>query len=75
MGQVTKDMGKTKVLNIFLAFVFTGRICLQDSMILEASGKVYTEEDFFSVEEDQVWEHLNRLVIWKSIGPSGIMHQ
>lgn len=67
-------MEKTEVHNAFFALVFTGRICLQDSKTLETSGKVWTQEDLLSVEEDQVWEHLNRLDIYKSMGPHG-MHQ
>ena len=32
---VTKDMEKTEVLNAFLASVFTGKICLQESQVPE----------------------------------------
>lgn len=59
MGQVlvTKDVEKVKVLNVFFMLVFTGKVCLQETQDPETSGKVWSEEDLPSLEEDQVREH------------------
>lgn len=61
MGLGTKDMGKTKVLNIFFASMFTDKIGLHASIGPDIRGDVWKKQDLPSVEEDQVREHLKKL--------------
>lgn len=68
---VTKDMKKTEVLNIFSASDFTDKICLQESPALATTAKVWSKEELSLVEKEQVREHLNRLNVYKSMGPDG----
>ncbi|KAK4824554.1 LOW QUALITY PROTEIN: hypothetical protein QYF61_016158 [Mycteria americana] len=42
---VTKDMEKVEVLNAFFTLVFTDKIGLQESQVLETRGKVWRKED------------------------------
>lgn len=66
-------MGSTEVLPIS-TLGFTGRTDLQDSMVLETSQQVWTQEDLLS-KEDQVWENLNKQIfIYKCVGPA-MIHQ
>lgn len=46
----------------FFTLVSTGRTHLQDSKALETSWQVWTQEDLLSIDEDQVWEHLNKQI-------------
>ncbi|KAK4815465.1 hypothetical protein QYF61_002924 [Mycteria americana] len=51
---VTQDVEKAEVLNTSFISVFTGNIGLQESQVPETRGKVWRNEDFPLVEEDQV---------------------
>ncbi|PKU32129.1 rna-directed dna polymerase from mobile element hypothetical protein [Limosa lapponica baueri] len=46
-----------------------------ESQTLETRGKVWREEDFPSVREDLVRDHLAKLDIHKSVGPDGMHPQ
>ena len=61
-----------KILNAFLASIFTDKICLQEFQVPANRGKVWSKEDLSSVEEDQVREHLKQLDTQKSMGPDGM---
>lgn len=58
MGLGTDDTGKTKVLDIFFASMFTNKIGLHVSIGPDIRGNVWRKQDLPSVEEDQVREHL-----------------
>lgn len=49
------------------------RVCSLGSQAPETRGKVWSKEDVLLVDEDQVREHLSKLVICKSLGPN-MMH-
>ena len=72
---VTKTMKKAEILGAFSALVFTGKICPQQCQVPETSGKNWSKDDFSSVEEDQIREHVNKLGIHKSMGPEGMYPQ
>lgn len=63
------DLEKDKELNAFLTFVFTCRICIQESQASEASRRWQHSEDLAEVEEEQVRERLNKLETNKSVRP------
>lgn len=48
-------------------------LCSQGSQAPETRGKVWNKEDVLLVSEDQVREHLSKLDICRSLGPS-MMH-
>ena len=54
------------------ASVFTAKAGPQESQTLEVGEEVLRKEDFPSVEEDWVREHLGKLNIPKSMGPDGM---
>ena len=43
---VTNDMEKAKVLNAFIASVFTGKTGFQESQALETRGEVWSKETY-----------------------------
>ncbi|PKU27592.1 rna-directed dna polymerase from mobile element jockey- hypothetical protein [Limosa lapponica baueri] len=63
---------KAELPNAFFALVFTAKAVPHESQTLETRGKVWREEDFPSVEEDQIRDHLAKLDIHKSMGPDGM---
>lgn len=50
---VTRDLEKSKVLNV-LASVFTGKTGLQEPQSPETTGKVWSNGDLSSVEENHI---------------------
>ncbi|PKU41413.1 rna-directed dna polymerase from mobile element jockey- hypothetical protein [Limosa lapponica baueri] len=56
----------------YFASVFTAKAAPHESQTLETRGKVWREEDFPSVGEDWVRDHLAKLDIHKSMGPDGM---
>lgn len=72
---MTKDIEKTDVLNAVFALVFTGKTSTAQSQALEMNGKIWSKEDLFLVEKDQIREHLNKLEKRKSVEPDGMHHQ
>lgn len=42
---LTKDMGKTDVLNLLFTLLHTGRTCPQQSQVPETGGKAWRQED------------------------------
>lgn len=58
---LTKDTKKSEVLNVFSASVFTGKTFIQESQVSGIEGKLWSEEDFSLMKEDQIKEHLNYL--------------
>ncbi|PKU49301.1 rna-directed dna polymerase from mobile element jockey-like [Limosa lapponica baueri] len=69
---VVEDTEKVELLNAFFASVFTAKAVPHESQTLETKGKVWREEDFPSVGEDWVRDHLAKLDIHKSLGPDGM---
>lgn len=59
---VTEIMEKTEVFNVFSALVFTGKSYLQVSWAPATTEKVWSKEELSLVKEEQVREHLNRLM-------------
>ncbi|PKU47387.1 rna-directed dna polymerase from mobile element jockey-like [Limosa lapponica baueri] len=72
---VVEDTEKAELLNAFFASVFTAKAAPHESQTLETRGKVWREEDFPSVGEDWVRDHLAKLDIHKSMGPDGMHPQ
>ncbi|PKU37012.1 rna-directed dna polymerase from mobile element jockey-like [Limosa lapponica baueri] len=69
---VVEDTEKAELLNAFFALVFTAKAACHESQTLETRGKVWREEDFPSVGEDWVRDHLAKLDIHKFMGPDGM---
>ncbi|PKU46275.1 rna-directed dna polymerase from mobile element jockey-like [Limosa lapponica baueri] len=69
---VVEDTEKVELLNAFFASVFTAKAAPHESQALETRGKVWREEDFPSVGEDWVRDHLAKLDIHKSMGSDGM---
>lgn len=59
-GLVTKDVENNEVLKAFFASAFISKICLQESQVLEGSGKSGARKTPL-VEDDQVREYLSKL--------------
>ncbi|PKU43174.1 rna-directed dna polymerase from mobile element jockey-like [Limosa lapponica baueri] len=66
---VVEDTEKAELLTAFFASVFTAKAAPHESQTLETREKVWREEDFPSVGEDWVRDHLAKLDIHKSMGP------
>lgn len=59
-GQIlTRDLEKSKVVNAFLASVFTGSKGIQESQTHETRGKVWSNGDLSSVKENHIRKDLN----------------
>lgn len=58
-----QDMGNTEVLNASFTSVFTSKTVLQEFMVLENRGKVWSKEGLLLVKEDHVRKYLSKLVI------------
>ncbi|PKU36690.1 rna-directed dna polymerase from mobile element jockey-like [Limosa lapponica baueri] len=71
-AMVTEDAEKMQLLNGFFASVFTAQASPQKSQTLEVTEKVWMQEDFPLVEEDQIREQLSKLDTHKSMGPDGM---
>lgn len=65
----TKNIEKAKVLDAFFSSGLTGNICLQESQVSEACGKILSKEDLPWVEEDPARQHLNKHCVHKSRKP------
>lgn len=70
---VTKDMEKAEVFNAFFASFFTDKTGLQESWGFQGKRKIWNRKYSPSVEKVQVWEHLNKLDITKSMGAGGVL--
>lgn len=64
---VIQDMEKTKILNAFLASVFTRNTGFQLPKDLETRGKVWNKENVPLAEEDQFRAYLSKLDIHTSM--------
>ncbi|PKU45859.1 rna-directed dna polymerase from mobile element jockey-like [Limosa lapponica baueri] len=69
---VVEHTEKAELLNAFFALVFTAKAAPHEFQTLETRGKVWREEDFSSIGEDWVRDHLAKLDIHKSMGPDGM---
>lgn len=69
---IMKDMGKAKLLISFFTSLFNGKTSLQESQASGSRVKVQSNKDWLPVEEDQVWDHLNKPDIHRSIEPAGM---
>ena len=58
-----------KVFKVVFALVFTAKICSQESHVPETSGKVWSNEDLPSVEQNLVIEYLKKLDVHKTMRP------
>lgn len=68
----TEDAEKLEVLNAFFTSVFAVEASPPEYLTQETREKVWTEEDFPLVEENQIRDHLGKLDIHKSRGPDGM---
>lgn len=75
MDLVTKDMKRTEALSVLSALDFTDKICLQKYQAPATTGKVWSNEESFLAEKEQVREHLNWLDVHKSIRSYGMHSQ
>lgn len=67
-----EDTGKAELLNDFLASDLTAKTGPQESQTLKVKERVMGKEDFPTVEEGLVRDHLRKRNIYKSMGPSRI---
>lgn len=66
-----KDTETVKMLNACFIMVFTGKICLKESLVSEISRKVVSNEYLPTVQEKHVRENLSQFYKFKSIGSDG----
>lgn len=73
---VTRDMGKAEVLTATFASLFTVSTGLQEPLVPDTSGEVWSKEFSYPWEHvnklHQIKEHANKLDIGKFTGPDGL---
>jgi len=66
---VTQDMQKAEVLSDFFASVFTSKCSSNTAHVTGSKGRDWKSEEPFTVEEDEVQDHLRNQKVHKAMGP------